>query len=210
MVQLLVSRLIHDLSGPAGALSNGVEMAVEAEVLEPAISDLMTFSAEVLLGRIRFLGTAFGRVDMSDAVSLAPVVEAARRYLKDRPRLTLDFPIVVAPPGFPALLSMLVMLAAGCLPKSGEICVIPGTEEGEAGSAWRVTASGPTMRLDADLMKLLSGDDAPLTSYTVVASLAAKLAATLGWTLSTKTSVSDGMDRLDVVIGKSGLMNTET
>jgi len=206
LVQLLVGRVLHDLSGPAGALANGVEMAVEAAGLEPAIADLLSYSAESLLARVRLLGFAFGRGDPAQSASLAAASEAARKYLKDRPRLSLVFPEGEAPAGYSSLLPILVMTAADCLPKQGEIRV----EENAEADQWRVIAAGSALRIEEGLAALLEGRSSAPSNRSVVAYIAAKLASELGRRLSAKVEKDAEGERLIVTIGKSRLMNTGT
>lgn len=206
VVQLLVGRVLHDLSGPAGALANGVEMAVEADVLDPAVADLLTFSADSLLARLRLLGFAFGRLDPSRSVSLAAAGEAARRFLKARPALRLTFPEADGPAGFSSLLPILVIVAADCLPKQGDIIVEhqPNTDQ------WTVIAAGPTLRLEEGLISLLEGGATAPNNRSVSAYIAARLATQLGRRLSGRVETTGEGERLIVTIGKSSLTNTET
>lgn len=203
---MLVSRVLHDLSGPAGALANGVEMAVEGGGLDPAIADLLSYSADSLLGRLRLLGFAFGRGDLAQSSSLAAASEAARKYLKDRPRLSLIFPDGEAPAGYSSLLPILVMNAADCLPKQGEIRVEHHLEE----DLWRVVACGAALRMEEGVVALLEGAAAAPNNRSVAAYIASRLATQLGRRLRAELERTADGERLIVTIGKSRLMNTGT
>lgn len=206
VVQLLVGRVLHDLSGPAGALANGVEMAVETGGLDPAIADLLSYSADSLLARLRLLGFAFGRGDPAQSSSLSAAGDAARKYLKDRPRLTLVFPDGEAPAGYSSLLPILVMNAADCLPKKGEIRVEHQPEEG----LWRVVACGGALRLEEGVVALLEGTGNAPNNRSVAAYVARRLANQLGRRLHAELERTADGERLIVTIGKSSLMNTGT
>jgi len=203
---MLVGRVLHDLSGPAGALANGLEMAVETGGLDPAVADLLSYSADSLLARLRLLGFAFGRADLAQSTSLSAAREAARKYLSDRPRLTLAFPDVEAPAGYSSLLPILVMNAADCLPKQGEIRVEQGPEDDQ----WRVVASGSTLRMEEGLVALLEGTAAAPNNRSVAAYMASRLAKQLGRRLSAELDKTADGQRLIVTIGKSSVMNTGT
>ncbi|MFY7961119.1 MAG: histidine phosphotransferase family protein [Elsteraceae bacterium] len=206
LVQLLVGRALHDLSGPAGALANGVEMAVETGALDPAVADLLTYSAESLLARLRLLGFAFGRGDPARSASLSAASEAARKYLLARPLLRLSFPEIEGPAGFSSLLPVLVMTAADCLPKQGEISV----EQTPGEDLWRVTAAGPTLRMEEGLIDLLEGGPGTPNNRSIAAYMACRLAAQLGRRLAVRVEKAAEGERLIVTIGKSSLTNTGT
>lgn len=206
LVQLLVGRVLHDLSGPAGALANGVEMAVETGGLDPAVADLLSYSADSLLARLRLLGFAFGRLDPAHSSSLSAASDAARKYLKDRPRLSLFFPEGEAPAGYSSLLPILVMNAADCLPKQGEIRV----EHDPESDLWRVIAAGSALRMEEGLVALLEGEAAAPNNRSVAAYIASRLAKQLGRRLHAGLEKGADGERLIVTIGKSSLMNTGT
>ena len=206
LVQLLVGRVLHDLSGPAGALANGVEMALETGGLDPAVADLLSYSADSLLARLRLLGFAFGRGDPAQRSSLAGASEAARKYLSDRPRLTLTIPDGEAPAGYSSLLPILVMNAADCLPRQGEIRVEQDAEE----DLWRVIAAGSALRMEEGLVALLEGAAAAPNNRSVAAYIASRLAMQLGRRLSAELEKTADGERLIVTIGKTSLMNTGT
>ncbi len=60
IVQLLCSRLCHDLSGPTGAIHNGVELLQESPVGDQTALDLVATSATQLKARLAFYRMAFG------------------------------------------------------------------------------------------------------------------------------------------------------
>jgi histidine phosphotransferase ChpT len=205
LVQLLVGRITHDLSGPAGALANGVEMAVEGGALDPAIAGLIGYSSESLLARLNLLGFAFGLRASADPSSLDGAGEAAHRYMKGKPHLRLAFPTGEAPSGVCALLLILVINAADCLKKQGEIRV-----EYEVGQdQWRVIAAGG-LRIDEGLTDLLQRGLGAPNNRTIVAYMASRFALQLGLGLIARLEQGDEGEQLIVTIGKSNLTNTET
>jgi len=206
LVQLLVSRLLHDVSGAAGALANGAELAAESVTLDHAVRDLMTLSAASLVARVRLLGMAFGRRDDARNAGLDMAAEILRDYLRDRPRLTLEFPEIEAPQGFASLLCVLGVIAAGALPRGGEIKVAGATEA----APWRLIASGPTLRLEPEMLLLLGDETAEATTRTVIAAVAAKMAASLGWRLTPIVETTSIKEQFMIEIEKSGLSNWET
>lgn len=198
MVQLLVSRVLHDLSGPAGALGNGVELAIESGGLGAEVSDLLDFSARMLLSRLRVLSYAFGPSDVSAVGSLESAAAVVRKFAAARSNLTVVFPEGEAPGWFSSLLPALVMIAADCLPKQGRIEVTERPED----QTWRTVASGKVLRLAPDLIPLLTGGAASPTARTVPALFAQRMAAARGWRLDAWREDSVAGAQLIVTIGK--------
>ena len=92
VVQLLCSRLCHDLAGPAGAVHNGVELLEELGGEDGAALGLVATSVEQLNGRLGFYRLAFG---LGGAGGRKPVLDEARdmaRAFLSGGRTSLDWP----------------------------------------------------------------------------------------------------------------------
>ena len=80
VVELLCSRLCHELISPVGAINNGVELIEEmgAEMADEAIG-LIAHSADQASRRLRLLRLAYGTAG-SDKSGLAEAAQAAEGY----------------------------------------------------------------------------------------------------------------------------------
>lgn len=134
LAELLCARLVHDLSGPVGAVANGAELLAESleegggasEMAGEAIT-LLTESAAAAVARLRFLRLALG----TQTATPTPHAEARRHaadYFKKGvsgpEAIVLDWPAALDPglDAIPARLMLnLLMLARDCLPRGGAI-----------------------------------------------------------------------------------------
>ena len=191
-VQILVGRVLHDLSNPIGALGNGVELALEQKTVDPAVRDLLALSRRTTLARIKLLGMIFVRSDNERAGHLGAVADALAGYFQDKPKLSLTFPEGAAPHGFAMLLPLLVMVGAESMIKGGRIEVIAAIDQ----EPWCVKVTGPSLRLEQGVLALLAGEKAPSTPHRIFAVFAAKLAGELGWQLTTAVSQTESLSQL--------------
>jgi len=153
---LLCSRICHDLVGPIGALSNGIEL-MELED-DPAMAgdalDLLKMSANNAATRLKFLRLVFG-ASGGDAMPLAvsEARAAAQAFYADH-RLTLDWP--ATDQADPAknrvrLLLNLIMSAAFGMVRGGTLSV--HLSEAEV----RVTGAHDRAELSDEVLSALTG-----------------------------------------------------
>ncbi|MBX6321247.1 MAG: hypothetical protein IRY94_05415 [Rhodospirillaceae bacterium] len=182
IVELMASRLCHDLVSPVSAIGNGLELLEEGG--GAAGDDALTLCmdsqrrAAVLLQTFRM---AFGAGQASE--SLGDLRRLAGDFLHQG-KVRLDWPAEHAaaqpPRGTARLLLNMVMLAAECLPRGGVLRVRCG------GGAVEVAAEGQDPRGGGEIEAALKADcpaDA-LTPRTVQAYFAARLAERLGTRLA--------------------------
>ncbi len=148
LAALLSTRICHDLVGPVGALGNGVELLAEedgADLREQAL-DLLGMSAEQASRRLRFFRLACGTMKWGDEPMDEGEARAAAAGMLEAGRTTLDWPaggVAGLTQGRARALLNLVLVAAECLPSSGEVRVGPG-----AGGGTELAATGSGARLD--------------------------------------------------------------
>ena len=161
VVQLLCSRLCHDLIGPAGAVHNGMELFEEMGVDggEDALK-MVSASVSQLSARLGFFRMAFGLGGLSGRQ--APLSEA--RQLADAflegGRIDLDWPSDVAaeqkcqPTGpMLKLLFNMILVAIDALPRGGILGVslvrVDDEPDGPAiGMAIKAAGEGATLKDD--------------------------------------------------------------
>lgn len=182
---LLCSRLCHDLVGPIGALSNGIEL-IELED-DPTMAvealDLLKMSASNAAIRLKFLRLVFG-ASGGDAMPL-PVSEARATTLEfyaDQ-RFRIDWPTadgIDLTKNRVRLLLNMIMTAAFALVRGGTLSVVISDRE------LRVVAEHERAELSVEVTSALSGGRSAATvedARIIEAFHAALLAEASGLTL---------------------------
>lgn len=152
VMDLLFSRLCHDLISPAGAIVNGIELVEEfggdmtgddmtGEAMALVGRSARQLSAKLSLFRVAF-GSAGDRADFP-AGECRRLLDGYLQEGKVRPVWGLD--ILPPAPGRARLLLLLALIAAEALPRGGALRIDGGT--GDA-AAFRVLAQGTDARLE--------------------------------------------------------------
>ena len=181
---VLASRICHDVVGPVGAISNGLELLEEEddpEMRQQAL-DLLVHSAEQASRRLTFYRLAFGASGGANMpVSLIEARMAATRWLEGgRTNLVWSDEATQAELAKPRLrlLLNLLLVAVEALPRGGDVTV----DVSDDSQRLALVASGTNVVVDADLSSALEGRVAAgeLTPKQLPAHLAFRLASALG------------------------------
>jgi histidine phosphotransferase ChpT len=175
VMELLCSRLCHDLISPIMAVNNGVELLDEdGGKVSGEVRDLLATSAASAASRLQFFRMAYG-LGGQDATPVG-MAEAARlaRGIAYGGKVKIDWPAELEgngrelPKEAARLLLKLVELGLEALPRGGSLTV--DVVNGRP-IELRVTAAGTGAGLDADRMSALNGtaDTASLTARSVPA-----------------------------------------
>lgn len=160
VAELLASRLCHDLVGPIGAVSNGLEL-IEEEGLDLTDDALQLAgkSAGQAANILQIYRLAYGMAGARIGGDLSDLESLATGYL-DSSRVSLDWRIPAeaaqGPDGLGKLLLNIVLLAEEALPRGGTLAVELAT--GSGGLEVGVTASGPGARIREEAALGLSDD----------------------------------------------------
>ena len=180
VMELLCSRLCHELASPVGAINNGIEMIEEFDQsMLPEALPLIADSARLAAARLKFYRMAYGLAGTRSIESLDEIKSLVEALLLDG-RSTLRWPegVVVAAleDGWGKLLLNLIPLAQEALPRGGLLDI----EFGAAGRGLEmaVTACGEGARYQEECLDALAADAAvdDLTPRTVHAYFVAGLA----------------------------------
>ena len=174
LAALMSSKLCHDVIGPIGAVSNGIELLQDdgnADMREQAI-ELVSQSAAEASARLQFYRLAFGLAGgMGQEISLRDARNLCRVYMSFG-KVTLDWPDDAGgaenlPKDAIKILCNLVVLAAAALPRGGQLTVAGDVSDGKW--AFTYTATGPRAGLREEVSKaILNGyEDAELTAQNV-------------------------------------------
>lgn len=164
LAAILCTRICHDLVGPVGALSNGVEVLTEEDdpEIERQAMELLGHSAEQASRRLRFYRMAFGMAKAQAEEMASDEAREVVQGLLEGGRVELAWP--EAGDSMPthmtrALVKLLlntILVAAEALPRGGKVSVV--VADGDATSALRVEAGGEGARLSEAAERALAED----------------------------------------------------
>lgn len=183
VMDLLISRLCHDLISPAGAIVNGIELVEdfgEDDMADEAMI-LVGRSAHQLSAKLSLFRVAFGSAGERDNFPAEECRRLLDGYLQEgKVRLDWTLDRLPAAPGSARLLLLLATIAAESLPRGGLLRIDGGP------AAFRLVAQGDDARLEAATEMALdagmadSGAPADLDARAAPAYLAGMVAARRG------------------------------
>ncbi|MBT5267345.1 MAG: hypothetical protein HOL85_21100 [Rhodospirillaceae bacterium] len=208
ILDLIVSRICHDLVSPVSATVNGIELVEEfgiediSMVGEDALK-LVSSSARQSSDRLGFFRIAFGGAGSTSDHNLGAARRLAQDYVVTR-KLELRFEddkeleTVQLPAGGAKLLLELITIACDCVAKEGHIQVTLGDNDPDV----TVEAIGTGVALNPTSADALENatEVTDLDTRSVVAFLARETAAKFGFALTTQVE----RDRVSLVMRASG------
>lgn len=162
LTAFMSSRICHDLVGPVGAISNGLELLEEEtdEDTRAYAQEVIVSSAQTAWTRLEFARLAFGASSgMGQAVDTGQAERIARGYVEEgRHRLDWDAPDDMKLDKTHArLLMVMIAIALPALPVGGDI-IVDITGEAKTPTL-AVRCSGHNARIPDRVREILSGDD---------------------------------------------------
>ncbi len=193
VVQLLCSRLCHDLAGPAGAVHNGVELLTESGAGDDGGAlGLVAMSVGHMNARLGFYRLAFGLGGLSGRKpALGEARDLASAFLRGS-RTSLEWPEESAPPDGPLanpkrtadaakMLLNMVLFAADSLPRGGVLEVrVALTSDSPAAIGLAVRGAGQGAFVKDDRMAALNHEAEGLSAHNVHGFFMQRLAENLG------------------------------
>ncbi len=197
VLELLASRLCHDLISPIGAVNNGLELLEDGDsgMADDALQ-LSIKSARRATDLLQAFRVAVGGAGSQASVRLADARSLAAGVL-DGGKVRLDWPSdqdgISVPPGTAKLALNLIILAAEFLPRGGSLSVAVSVAGGRAEA--QVTASGQGARLPPEFLAAFATDAAvaELTPKTVLGYFSARLAEALGGAMAPPRTAPDSV-----------------
>jgi histidine phosphotransferase ChpT len=187
IAELLCTRLNHDVTGPVGAISNGVELLTDKEFdMEDQAVDLIVSSAKEAVARLVFYRMAYGRVKDSGEADLTSRRKVVSDYFSHT-KVQLDWPdhhtdaaMASVSVNMSRLLFNMLILSASTLIRGGVLSVRVKEENGVRNMT--TIASSDTIRWDEELSPALDGKVSveELSAKNVQAYLTYRLAEELG------------------------------
>jgi histidine phosphotransferase ChpT len=184
VLELMASKICHDLISPVGAIGNGLELMEDddgdtaKEALQLSQNCVRRASALLELFRMSY-GTAGSDTGLGWDAAKA----LATAFLTGT-KMSLNWqalpPGVALPPGATKLLLNLVVLGTEMLPRGGQIAV--GAAAGPGGMALKAVAAGQDARISDEITAVLKGAVTvpALSAKTVHGYFSQRLAESLG------------------------------
>ena len=166
-LDLLLSRLFHDLIGPVSASRNGLELVREfgAEDVGAEAMDLVATSVDQAAARLTFFRMAFGGAGSGGGIGFLdakPVLEDYLTHRKVQARVTVADAVDKPRPGVVKVMLGLAVVAAEALPRGGAVSV--SVTPGEI----RIAAEGSDATLTDTAVRALAGELAPDNEVVVI------------------------------------------
>lgn len=157
IIELLASRICHDIISPVGAINNGVELMEEMgpEGLEDGL-ELIGYSAEQAAAKLAAFRMAYGAGGKDAGIKPEDIQKLFGNLIRAEGKISQAWdpfgnlgpnhnnnPL---PPAYCKMLMCTLMLAMEALPKGGYISVRPGMGETEGHSMIIAEGEGATIR----------------------------------------------------------------
>ena len=185
LAALLCSRVCHDIISPVGAINNGLELLDEGGADEDAMGLIRT-SARNASARLQFARIAFGAAGSAGMlIDTGDAENVAHSFFKaEKPELVWQGTRALLPKNKVKLLLNLILIANAAIPRGGKITV--ALENLETQPRFRLSSSGPMLRVPAKFLELHSGTkpEEPIDAHAVQPYYTLLLAREAGMTIS--------------------------
>lgn len=191
LLDLIGSRICHDIISPLGAISNGVElMTMNGSPAGPEMN-LISESVENANARIRFFRIAFGHAGREQRIGPVEIRSILRDVSRDG-RLVTDWqPQSDVGRQQVKLAFLLVQCIESAMPRGGRVTI------SEVGDQWAIYGEAARMKIDPELWESLSrgGDGAKPDAAHVHFALAPIAARAIGRCLTLEISTNSARVR---------------
>jgi histidine phosphotransferase ChpT len=163
VLELVSSRICHDLISPIGAINNGIEFMKEmGEDAGEEATDLIAHSASQTAAKLQAYRLAYGAGGNNPDLKPQDVQKAISELVSAEGKISQmwdPFAPLGAdplPPSFCKVLMGTFMIAIECLPRGGSISAKAGSKDGSGQTL--VTAEGESATLRENVAKALARD----------------------------------------------------
>ena len=158
VLELLSSRLCHDLVGPVGAVNNGLELMEDDSfgMVEDALK-LASTSARQAASTLQFYRLAYGLAGSRMGSDYATLNLLAENYLSHT-KVDFKWPSLSAPEGLPdnggKILLNLIAFGVEMLPRGGTITALSGNSD--SGTFVAVTVAGESASIREEVLEAIT------------------------------------------------------
>ena len=190
LLELLASKICHDLISPVGAINNGIELVedIGGSVVNEAMK-LISNSGQQAAKRLRLFRMAYGKSGSEQGVTLKDIRNTAKDFLSTgKCKLTWGdeeaFTEVATQKGALKMVLCLTMMAEDVLTHGGDITVETATEPSKLGV--KLTIAGSHAQLSEAMHLALKGDTAveDISPRTVHACVVGRMADYYGFKIN--------------------------
>lgn len=162
--EFMIAKLIHDIAGPVGAVSNGIEYldGDDTPIKEQALT-LVKESSQHLMARVQFYRIAYGYIYLTTEISIAHLKQLATQFFENG-KVTLVWDNAYTDAcGIPLsnklgkLTLNLLLMCAACLLEGGTITVM--LERVNGGKQISVIGKGSKILVKPEWRYILLQDD---------------------------------------------------
>lgn len=199
VLELLVSKVCHDLVSPVSAINNGVELIedIGGSVVDEAMK-LIGDSAGQASRRLRLFRMAYGRAGSEESLPVKDVRQVAEQYLLNS-KVTLNWPADIPSSeiseqrGYLKTLLNVVIMSEEILAYGGVVS-LRAVNEGQLGC--RVEIIGRSAQITPQVQDALDGEGliSELTPRTIQSYITGRFCSYFGLKLKYDQSVPDRLD----------------
>lgn len=193
LTAFMSSKICHDLVGPIGAISNGLEL-LEEETDDETRSyafDLIQFSASVARARLEYSRLAFGAsTALGSEIDLRHAENITRAFVEEgKHKLHWQSSLGTMEKNRARLFLMLISVALPSIPAGGDITV---TIAGDAETATcNIHCKGRNARIPEGLEDIFRGKIKNVDPRSIITYYCTRLAKSLGLTLTVQKEDAD-------------------
>ncbi len=198
ILELLASRICHDIISPVGAINNGIELMQEmgADAMDDGL-ELVAYSANQSAAKLAAFRLAYGAGGRDPNIKPEDVQKNFGELIRAEGKISQTWDPygnlgpTPLPPGYCKMLMGAMMLAMECLPKGGYISVRPS---GDQATTIIAEGEGATIRdqVEEALEQKLSPED--LDPRLVHPYAISVLAESYGFKISLKSKAEDRIE----------------
>lgn len=191
VMELLTSKICHDLISPIGAVNNGVELLEELGADGgDDVTNLISHSATQASSKLQAFRMALGAGGADDSIKPEDVHKIIEAYVSGDGKVKQDWDPYAPlgpeerPKGFCKALMNALLITHDCLPRGGTLSIA-----GQGETSVQITAAGEGAGFKEGVGEALSGSTAAedLCPKTIHAHVFAAIASHYGFSLSAQT-----------------------
>lgn len=161
ILELVCSKLCHDLISPIGAINNGVEFLEDMGSGSDEVTSLIAYSAQQASAKLQAYRMAYGAGGADDTIKPEDVQKAIQGMIGGDNKIKQEWDAWGnlgygddRPHGYCKILICALLLAIECLPKGGVLSVSAGSSQGQS----LIIASGTDANIRGQTAKALACD----------------------------------------------------
>jgi len=127
LIELISSKICHDIISPVGAIANGIEILEEMGA-DDDVTSLISFSTEQANAKLKLLRMAYGMSGSDTNIKIEDIHKTFGNFISGDNRITQSWDSMLnigfePAKGFPKLLLCCLIMVSESLPKGGDISV---------------------------------------------------------------------------------------